>query len=66
MMYAPYSQQTELWLGPQWQQRAYASFVAKGREQPMGVVPSVRSAVARVVSDRPLTQIRTIDEYLNQ
>jgi hypothetical protein len=32
----------------------------------MGVVPSVRSAVARVVSDRPLTQIRTIDEYLNQ
>ena len=32
----------------------------------MDLVPFVRSAVARVDSDRPLTQIRTIDQYLAQ
>ena len=30
----------------------------------MDLVPFVRSAVARVDSDRPLTQIRTIEKYL--
>ena len=30
----------------------------------MDLVPFVRSAVARVDSDRPLTQIRTIEQYL--
>ena len=65
-MYVPYRQQTDVWLGPQWQQRAYASFVARGRGDPMDLVPFVRSAVARVDSDRPLTQIRTIEQYLAQ
>jgi predicted permease len=65
-LYVPYDQQTNVWLGPQWQQRAYASFVAKGHGDPMDLVPFVRSAVARVDSDRPLTQIRTIEQYLAQ
>jgi putative ABC transport system permease protein len=63
-MYVPYDQQTDTWLGPQWQQRAYPTFIVKGRDDPMDLVPFVRSAVARVDSDRPLTEIRTIEHYL--
>jgi hypothetical protein len=47
-LYVPYGQQTDLWLGPQWQQRAYASFIVKGRDDPMDLVPFIRGAVARV------------------
>jgi putative ABC transport system permease protein len=65
-MYVPYVQQTDTWLGPQWQQRAYASFVVRGRGDPMDLVPIVRSIVSRVDSDRPLTNIRTIEQYLVQ
>jgi predicted permease len=65
-MYVPYVQQTDTWLGPQWQQRAYATFVLKGRGDPMDLVPFVRGAVARVDSDRPVTEIRTIEQYLAQ
>jgi putative ABC transport system permease protein len=63
-MYVPYGQQTETWLGPQWQQRAFGSFIVKARADPMDLVPFVRGAVARVDPDRPLTAIRTIDDYL--
>ncbi len=63
-MYVPYSQQTDAWLGPQWQQRAYGSFIVKGRGDPMDLVPFVRSSVARVDSDRPITELRTIEDYL--
>jgi putative ABC transport system permease protein len=65
-MYVPYFQQTDTWLGPQWQQRAYASFIVRGRGDPMDLVPFVREAVARADSDRPLTQIRTIEQYMAQ
>jgi putative ABC transport system permease protein len=65
-MYVPYDQQTDQWLGPQWQQRAYPSFLVKGRDDPMDLVPLVRNAVARVDSDRPITELRTIDQYLAQ
>jgi len=63
-MYVPYSQQTDTWLGPQWAQRAGVYFLARGRGEPMDLVPAVQRAVARVDPDRPLTQIRTIDQYL--
>jgi putative ABC transport system permease protein len=63
-MYVPYGQQTDTWLGPQWQQRAYGSFIVKARADPMNLVPFIRSAVARVDADRPLTELRTIDDYL--
>jgi putative ABC transport system permease protein len=65
-MYIPYSQQTETWLGPQWQQRSSIYFLAKGRDDPMDLAPLVRSAVARVDSDLPLTDVRTIQQYLAQ
>jgi putative ABC transport system permease protein len=65
-MYVPYDQQTEQWLGPQWQQRAYPTFLVKGRNDPMDLVPLVRSAIARVDSDRPITELLTIDQYLAQ
>ena len=63
-LYVPYLQQTDTWLGPQWQQRSSIYFLAKGRDDPMDLVPLVRSAVARVDSDLPLTDVRTIDQYL--
>jgi putative ABC transport system permease protein len=65
-MYIPYGQQTDTWLGPQWQQRSSIYFLAKGRADPMDLVPLVRSAVARIDSDLPLTDVRTIDQYLVQ
>jgi len=63
-MYVPYAQQTDTWLGPQWQQRAWGSFILKARADPMDLVPFVRGAVARVDADRPVTAVRTIDDYL--
>jgi putative ABC transport system permease protein len=63
-MYVPYGQQTDTWLGPQWQQRAFGNFIVKARADPMDLVPFVRGAVARVDADRPLTEVRTIDDYL--
>jgi putative ABC transport system permease protein len=65
-MYIPYGQQTDTWLGPQWQQRSSIYFVVKGRDDPMDLVPLVRSAVARVDSDLPLTDVRTVEQYLAQ
>jgi putative ABC transport system permease protein len=65
-MYIPYGQQTDTWRGPEWQQRSSIYFLAKGRDDPMNLVPFVRSAVARVDSDLPLTDVRTIDQYLAQ
>jgi putative ABC transport system permease protein len=65
-MYVPYAQQTATWLGPQWTQRAYATFVVRGRGDPMDLVPIVRSAVARVDADRPITEVLTIEQYLAQ
>lgn len=65
-VYTPYVQQTDTWLGPQWGQRAGVYFLAKGPDDPMDLVPLVRGAVARVDSNRPLTQVRTIDQYLSE
>lgn len=64
VVYVPYAQQTDTWLGPQWGQRASVYFMAKGPDNPMDLVPLVSGAVARVDSNRPLTQIRTIEQYL--
>jgi putative ABC transport system permease protein len=63
-MYVPYGQQTDTWLGPQWQQRAHGVFIVKARADPMDLVPYIRGVVARVDADRPITELRTIDNYL--
>jgi putative ABC transport system permease protein len=65
-MYVPYSQQTDTWLGPQWGQRAAVYFMAKGPGDPMDLVSAVQSTVARVEPDRPLTQIRTVEQYMGE
>jgi len=64
VMYVPMSQQTEYWRGPEWGARAATYFLARGRGEPLSLVADVQRAVAQVDPDRPVTQIRTIDQYL--
>ncbi len=66
VMYVPYSQQTDTWRGPQWGQRAGVYFMVRGQGNPTDLVPVIQSSVARVDPNRPLTQIRTIDQYLGE
>ena len=63
-LYVPYGQQTDTWRGPEWGLRAGVTFVVKGTGTPEDLIPLVRSAVARVDRDRPLTDILTVDQYL--
>jgi putative ABC transport system permease protein len=64
IMYVPQAQQTSQWRGPEWGLRAATYFLVRGRGDPLDLVPDVQRAVARTDPDRPITQIRTIDQYL--
>jgi putative ABC transport system permease protein len=66
IMYVPQKQQTEFWRGPEWGARAATYFLVRGRGEPLSLVPDVQRAVAQVDPDRPVTQIRTIDQYLSE
>jgi putative ABC transport system permease protein len=65
-MYVPYAQQTSQWLGPQWNQRASVFFLVKGQSEAMDLLPAVQRAVERADPDRPLNDIRTVDQYLDE
>lgn len=65
-MYVPHRQQTDTWLGPNWGLRAMMYFMVRGTGDPMRLLPTVQQAVARVDPNRPLTEVRTIDQYLGE
>jgi putative ABC transport system permease protein len=65
-MYVPYAQQTSQWRGPQWNQRASVFFLVKGQGEAMDLLPAVQRAVERADPDRPLNDIRTVDQYLDE
>jgi putative ABC transport system permease protein len=66
IMYVPLNQQTELWRGPQWGLRAATYFLVRGRGDPLSLIPDLQRAATRVDPDRPITEIRTIDQYLTE
>lgn len=66
IMYVPRTQETSTWFGDQWGLRGTTYFLVKGRGDPMALVPDIQRSVARADPDRPLIDIRTIDQYLDE
>jgi putative ABC transport system permease protein len=65
-IYVPYLQQTPRWMGAGYSLRAGMFFVLRTRGKPMAMAESVRRAVAEVDSDRPVANMRTVEEYLDR
>jgi len=66
MMFVPHGQQTSKWEGPSWDMRAMMVFVMRTGGEPMGIVNSVRSAVAEVDRSKPTANMRTVEQYLGE
>ena len=65
VVYVPYFQQTPLWQGPSAQFiRGGMFFLLRSAGDPINLVPSVRSAVAEVDPNRPLTAVQTLEQFL--
>jgi putative ABC transport system permease protein len=65
-IYVPYLQQTPRWMGAGYGVRAGMFFILRTASKPMAMAESVRRAVAEVDPDRPLANMRTVEEYLDR
>jgi predicted permease len=65
-IYVPYLQQTPRWMGAGYAARAGMYFVLRTRGNPMALGASVRQATAEVDPNRPVANLRTVEEYLDQ
>jgi putative ABC transport system permease protein len=65
-VYVPYLQQTPRWMGAGYGVRAGMFFVLRTIGKPMGMATTVRQAVAEVDPNRPVANIRSVEEYLDQ
>ncbi len=65
-IYVPYQQQTPRWMGAGYAARAGMYFILRTSSQPMAMAESVRHAVAEVDPDRPVANLRTVEQYLDQ
>jgi putative ABC transport system permease protein len=65
-IYVPYLQQTPRWMGAGYSVRAGMYFILRTAGKPMQMAESVRRAVAQVDPSRPVANIRTVEEYLDQ
>jgi len=65
-IYVPYLQQTPRWMGAGYSVRAGMYFILRTKGKPMSVVPSLRQAVAEVDRNKPVANIRTVEQYLDQ
>ena len=65
-IYVPYLQQTPRWMGAGYGLRAGMYFILRTAGKPMAMAESVRRAVAEVDPDRPVANIRTVEEYLDR
>jgi putative ABC transport system permease protein len=65
-IYVPYLQQTPRWMGAGYATRAGMYFVLRTRGNPMSLAPSLRQAAAEVDPTRPVANLRTVEEYLDQ
>ncbi len=65
-VYVPHLQQPARWLGPGWNLRSGMYFILRTSGNPMSLAPAVRQAVADVDRNRPATNFRTVEQYLDQ
>jgi hypothetical protein len=65
-VYVPYLQQTPRWMGAGYSARAGMFFVLRISGKPAGFAASLRQAVAEVDHNKPVANIRTVEEYLSQ
>ncbi len=65
-IYVPYLQQTPRWMGAGYAMRAGMFFIIRTPGNPMTMVDSLRSAVGEVDRNKPVANIRTIEQYLDQ
>jgi putative ABC transport system permease protein len=65
-IYVPYLQQTPRWMGAGYAARAGMYFVLRTRAEPMALAASVRQATAEVDPSRPVANVRTVEQYLDQ
>ena len=66
MVYVPHLQQTARWLGPGWNARSGMYFILRTTGDPMSLVPAVRRALAEVDPNKPASNIRTVEQLLDQ
>ena len=66
ILYVPFNQQTSHWRGPSLGDRSGLIFVLRSSSDPLLLLPAVRKAVAEVDSSRPVSNIRTVEETLEQ
>jgi putative ABC transport system permease protein len=66
ILYVPFHQQTSHWRGPSLNDRSGWVFVLRAAGDPLKLVPSVRNAAAQVDSSRPVSNIRTVEQTLDQ
>jgi putative ABC transport system permease protein len=65
-VYVPYLQQTARWMGAGYGLRAGMYFILRTAGKPMAMAESVRRAVVEVDPDRPVANMRTVEEYLDR
>jgi putative ABC transport system permease protein len=65
-VYVPYLQQTPRWMGAGYGVRAGMCFILRTSGNPMGLAASIREAVAEVDHNKPVANIRTVEEYLDR
>jgi putative ABC transport system permease protein len=65
-IYVPYVQQTPRWMGAGYGVRAGMYFILRTAGKPMAMAESVRRAVAEVDPDRPVANMRTVEDYLDR
>jgi putative ABC transport system permease protein len=66
ILYVPFNQQTEHWRGPSLGDRSGLIFVLRAAGDPLNLVPGMRQAVAAVDRSRPVSNIRTVEQTLEQ
>jgi predicted permease len=65
-VYVSFRQQTRRFMGAGYGARAGMDFILRTPGKPMAMAESVRHAVAEVDPNRPVAEMRTVEEYLDQ
>jgi len=65
-VYVPYLQQTRRFMGAGYGVRAGMYFILRTQGKPMAISESVRKTVAEVDPNRPVANMRTVEQYLDQ
>jgi putative ABC transport system permease protein len=65
-VFVPHVQQTTQWEGPAWNLRAQMTYILKTTGDPMALVPSVRRAVSDIDPNKPVADVRSLTQTLDQ